>query len=143
MPYEDRRKKGMDLGVVPPPLRPNCSFERALLFFQSSLPLRTIFFLFSEGTTDQSERGQVTRYDFDARCESTGGNPVCFGVVTVNREQHRKGFPSNDLFSDYTIPRNRFEGIHIRYLCEQTRPKRIHYREDGILWLIVRLVNPV
>lgn len=57
----------MDLGVVPPPLRPNCSFERALLlFFQSSLPLRTIFFLFSEGTTDQSERGQVTRYDFVA-----------------------------------------------------------------------------
>lgn len=65
VPYEDRRKKGMDLGVVPPPLRPNCSFERALLFFQSSFPL-PIFFLFSEGTTDQSERGQVTRYDFVA-----------------------------------------------------------------------------
>lgn len=110
-------------------------------FFNHPFPCGRFFFsLFKRNNGSKREgTGNTVRF----RCESTGGNPVCFGVVTVNREQHRKGFPSNDLFSDYTIPRNRFEGIHIRYLCEQTRPKRIHYREDGILWLIVRLVNPV
>lgn len=79
MPYEDRKR-----GVSHP-----CDLivYSSALSFSTMIPSRTILFFLSlfrennHGYSSEAITAPVTRYDFDARCESTGGNPVCRVII--------------------------------------------------------------
>lgn len=64
MPYEDEKKKGA--APVPPSLRPNCLFDRALLSslfsFSTAIPFRDFFFFQKERRRTKRSGGEEARF---------------------------------------------------------------------------------